>query len=64
MYARIRVIVPFEALNNVYRLIHPPDVLLAEEMFGEKNIFAFDVRLSSDETFRKRLAELRLATLP
>ena len=64
VYARIRVIVPFEALNTVYRLIHPPDVLLAEETFGEQNIFAFDVRLSSDETFRKRLAELRLATLP
>ena len=64
VYARIRVIVPFEALNNVYRLIHPPDVLLAEETFGEQNIFDFDVRLSNEETFRRRLAELRLATLP
>jgi uncharacterized YigZ family protein len=64
VYTRIEAIVPFEALNNVYRLIHPPDVLLAAESFGEQNVFAFDVRLSMEEMFRKRLAELRLATLP
>ena len=64
VYTRIGVIVPFEALNNVYRLIHPPDVLLAQETFGEQNVFAFDVRHSVEEMFRKRLAELRLATLP
>lgn len=64
LYSRVRVIVPFESLNNVYRLIHSPDVLLAEEDFGERNEFAFDVRLSSVEAFEKRLRELRLATLP
>jgi uncharacterized YigZ family protein len=64
VYARIRVVVPFEALNNVYRLIDPPNVLLAEEHFGERNEFAFDVRLSSQEAFEKRLRELRLAILP
>lgn len=64
VYARIRVVVPFEALNNVYRLIDPPRVLLVEEHFGERNEFAFDVRLSSQEAFDKRLRELRLATLP
>lgn len=64
VYARIRVVVPFEALNNVYRLIDPPNVLLVEEHFGERNEFAFDVRLSSREAFEKRLRELRLATLP
>lgn len=64
VYARVRVVVPFEALNNVYRLIDPPHVLLAEEHFGERNEFAFDVRLSSQEAFEKRLRELRLATLP
>jgi hypothetical protein len=58
------VVVPFEALNNVYRLIDPPHVLLAEEHFGERNEFAFDVRLSSREAFEKRLRELRLAILP
>lgn len=64
VYARIRVVVPFEALNNVYRMIDPPNVLLAEESFGETNEFAFDVRLSVREAFEKRLRELRLATLP
>lgn len=64
VYARVRVVVPFEALNNVYRLINPPNVLLAEENFGERNEFAFDVRLSSQEAFEKRLRELRLAILP
>ena len=64
VYASIRMVVPFEALNNVYRLIDPPNVLLAEEHFGERNEFAFDVRLSSQEAFEKRLRELRLAILP
>lgn len=64
VYARIRVIVPFEALNNVYRMIDPPHVLLAGESFGESNEFAFDVRLGVREAFEKRLRELRLATLP
>lgn len=64
VYARIRVAVPFDALNNVYRLIDPPRVLLAEEHFGERNEFAFDVRLSLQDAFEKRLRELRLATLP
>ena len=64
VYARIRVVVPFEALNNVYRLIQPPNVLLAEEHFGERNEFGFDVRLSSQEAFEKRLRELRLVILP
>lgn len=64
VYRRFRVLVPFEALNQVYRLIDPPNVLLAEERFGEQNEFLFDVRLSSAETFAARLRELRLATLP
>jgi len=64
VYWRIRVVVPFEALNNVYRMINPPNVLLAEEQFGEQNIFAFDVRLTAQTAFEKRLRELRLTTLP
>lgn len=64
VYTRLRVVVPFEALNNVYRMIDPPHVLLAEEQFGEQNVFAFDVRLSYEEVFARRLRELRLATLP
>ena len=64
VYARFRVVVPFEMLNQVYRLIHPPNVLLVEERFGEQNEFVFDVRLSSADGFAARLRELRLATLP
>ena len=64
VYMRFRVLVPFEALNQVYRLIDPPNVLLAEERFGEQNEFVFDVRMSAGESFAARLRELRLATLP
>jgi uncharacterized YigZ family protein len=60
VYRRIRVIVPFDALSHVYRLVNPPDVMLVEERYGEENEFYFDVRLSVAEAFRKRLTELRL----
>jgi uncharacterized YigZ family protein len=63
VYRRIGVIVPFDALSHVYRLVHPPDVVLIEEHYGERNEFSFDVRLSLVETFTKRLTELRLITL-
>ncbi len=61
VYRRIRVIVPFDALSHVYRLVSPPDVVLVEERYGEENEFFFDVRLTVVETFTKRLTELRLA---
>jgi len=60
LYERVNVIVPFDALGNVYRLVHPPDVLLVGEEYGEENVFAFDVRTSMVEAFRLRLRELRL----
>lgn len=62
LYDRIRVIVPFDALNHIYRLVHPPDVLLAEQNYGEQNEFVFDVRQSHVAAFTQRLTELRLAT--
>lgn len=61
VYARIRVLVPFDSLSHIYRLVSPPDVVLVEERYGEENEFFFDVRTSKAETFRKRLIELRLA---
>ncbi|HEX8172125.1 MAG TPA: YigZ family protein [Thermoanaerobaculia bacterium] len=64
LYTRIEVVVPFESLNNVYRLVRPPDVVLVEERFEERNVFAFDVRTSQMDVFQKRLTELRLSTLP
>jgi uncharacterized YigZ family protein len=60
VYRRIRVIVPFDALSHIYRLVNPPDVVLVEERYGEENEFFFDVRLSAEDTFTKRLTELRL----
>jgi uncharacterized YigZ family protein len=62
LYRRVRVIAPFDALSQIYRLIDPPHVLLADERFGEENEFGFDVRESRYETFQARLRELRLAT--
>jgi uncharacterized YigZ family protein len=64
VYQRVRVLVPFDALGTVYRLVNPPDVVLVEERYGEQNEFLFDVRTSMVDAFRKRLTELRLATLP
>jgi uncharacterized YigZ family protein len=60
VYRRIRVIVPFDALNHIYRMVSPPDVVLVEERYGEENEFFFDVRLSGVEGFTKRLTSLRI----
>jgi uncharacterized YigZ family protein len=60
LYDRVRVILPFDALNNVYRLVHPPDVLLVEQTYGDENEFVFDVRASLIDSFTQRLTELRL----
>jgi len=62
VYERVGVIVPFDALSHAYRLVHPPDVVLVEERYGERNEFFFDVRLSAVDAFRKRLTELRLSS--
>lgn len=63
VYERVRVAVPFSALSTVYRMVQPPDVVLVEEHFGETNEFAFDVRASLAEGFRKSLIEKRLDEL-
>lgn len=60
LYTRFEVTVPFDAFGTIYRLIDPPNVVLAEERFGETNIFAFDVRLSRVDDFAKALTERRL----
>ena len=63
LYERVRVIAPFEALGNVYRLVDVPNVVLVEERYGEENVFAFDVRESLVDAFRRRLRETRLRTM-
>lgn len=60
LYERIRVIVPFDALGSIYRLVQPPDVVLAEERYGEENEFFFDVRPSVRTGLTRKLTELRL----
>ena len=60
VYERVNVIVPFDALGNVYRLVSPPDVVLVEETYGDQNVFSFDVRTSRVPAFMARLKELRL----
>jgi uncharacterized YigZ family protein len=60
VYERVRVLVPFDMLSVVYRLVQPPDVVLLEELYGEENEFVFDVRASGVEGFRGRLVERRL----
>ena len=60
LYERMTVLVPFDALGNVYRLVDPPHVVLVEERYAEENEFVFDVRRSMVDAFRKRLREMRL----
>ncbi|MGZ5472337.1 MAG: IMPACT family protein [Thermoanaerobaculia bacterium] len=62
VYARIGVIVPFDSISSVYRLVDPPNVVLVDQRYGEENEFAFDVRTSLAEAFCARLIELRLHT--
>ncbi|HEX2835850.1 MAG TPA: YigZ family protein [Thermoanaerobaculia bacterium] len=64
LYQRVHVIVPFDALNTVYRLVHPPDIVLAEQHYGDENVFTFDVRGSQVHAFAQRLTELRLRVIP
>jgi len=60
VYQRVVVIVPFDSISNVYRLLDPPNIVLVEQKYGEQNEFVFDVRASVVAAFRARLAELRL----
>jgi len=59
VYERVKVIVPFDALGTIYRLVSPPDVVLTQETYGEENIFEFNVRASRADAFKGRLNELR-----
>ncbi len=58
---RFIVEVPFASTSVAYRLVDPPDILLAGENFGETNHFLFDVRVSRTTAFGQSLDERRLA---
>jgi uncharacterized YigZ family protein len=60
IYTRVRVIVPFDSLSIVYRLVDPPYVILTNEHYGEENEFDFDVRVSRVSAFAERLTDARL----
>jgi uncharacterized YigZ family protein len=60
VYERVRLVVPFDAISNVYRLVEPPNILLVDQRYGEENEFFFDVRTSRATEFARRLVELRL----
>ena len=64
LYERVRVIVPFDALGNVYRLVDAPNVVMVDEKYGEENVFVFDVRKSLAKRFAERLREMRLNVIP
>jgi len=59
VYERVDVLVPFDALGTIYRLVNPPDVVLINETYGDENVFSFDVRTSKADAFKARLQELR-----
>ena len=60
IYTRFAILVPFDSLGVVYRLLDPPNVVLVHESFGDKNVFEVDVRTSLAQAFEARLRELRL----
>ena len=64
VYARLRVEVPFASLSALYRLVSPPDVVLAGEAFDATNVFDLDVRQSRVAEVERSLAERRLIILP
>lgn len=64
LYERVRVVVPFDAVSGVYRMVDPPHVMLVEQQYGEENVFVFDVRASLRESFAAKLTERRLTILP
>ena len=62
-YVRLRVTVSFENMSAIYRLLRPPDVVLAGERFGETNEFDLDVRASEAESFEQILIERRISSV-
>jgi uncharacterized YigZ family protein len=64
VYERVHVIVPFDVISSVYRLVQPPDVVLVEQKYGEEYEFVFDVRESVLGEFLERLRSTRAVALP
>jgi uncharacterized YigZ family protein len=60
VYKRFRLVVPFDRMSVIYRLLDAPDIVLIAEHFGETNEFELDVRVGRAEAFVKELAEKRI----
>lgn len=60
VYDVVTVVAPFDRMSDVYRLVDPPNIVLAAERFGETNEFDFNVRRSQASEFLARLRALRL----
>ena len=60
LYSPVIVTAPFSRLNDLYRLIDPPHVLLRSEEFADVNRFTFEVRSSRLQEFVRGLTERRL----
>lgn len=59
LYDRFHVVVPYEVIGHAYRLVSPPDVLLAGTTFGAVNELQFDVRRSRAAAFAADLTARR-----
>jgi uncharacterized YigZ family protein len=59
-YERIEVRPSYAGLDLVYRVISPPEVVLAEERFDETPRFILDVRRSKIEVLEAMLREQRI----
>lgn len=60
LYERLECAPGFEQMNQVYRLIDPPDVLLLEEMFDPHPRFVLNVRRSMAAVVEGALREQRI----
>lgn len=60
LYERIDCRPSFEQMNQIYRMIEPPDLLLAEERFDPEPGFALDVRRSLVDEVRAVFREQRI----
>ncbi|HUO83999.1 MAG TPA: YigZ family protein, partial [Thermoanaerobaculia bacterium] len=60
LYQKIEVIVPFESIHQVFRIIAPPDIVLSSEDYGDRNRFILDIRRSRAERMLEELRERRM----
>jgi uncharacterized YigZ family protein len=60
LYETYDVVVPFDSVGVIYRLLDPPAIVLRGESFGEQNVFTIDVRRSRALQIENDLTERRL----